>query len=182
MKKILYTAAVAVLVIFLIIQIVSVIKGRHYDDTLIINQNNVNFTIEDVVEQEISYFIEEIPINTDAILICDFRGDSIPLSNAIGKGNKAHLVRFSATGCRPCIQHIMEDLIVYGNNNPTDTIIVIIANVFHRDLNVFSAQYNRRFLFYSADILPIDYYSSPYIVDVEKNGTLSNHQFYHFKD
>lgn len=138
------------------------------------------YDIETIIVDEISNALIGIPLDIERVKVFDFHGDTITLSEAIGGNEGAHLVRFSSMGCRKCIDRVMSDLQVYAQSHVNDSILVIIANTASRDLNVFAAQYERRFRFYGSDQFPLDFddANSPVMFHLDSAGVISGHKVY----
>ena len=88
------------------------------------------------------------------------------------------IARFSATGCRPCIDTLMDRVMKLHSKKKHYKIEVIIGNMPHRDLYVNSQQYKNEISFFKADSLSFDladHVESPYVFQLDKDGKILNH-------
>lgn len=179
MKKKFYVISIVALVLLLLWQVSVLIIGRQGNAEE--EANTIDYyDVESIVVDEISTALEGIPLNVENVRVFDFQGDTISLSDATDGNGGAHIVRFSSTACRKCIERIMRDLQEYAQAHINDSILVIIANTAPRDLNVFAAQYERRFRFYGANQFPLDFdnANSPVMFHLDSAGVISGHKVY----
>lgn len=179
MKRILYILAVVALAGLAVWQIVKIAQTHNKVPAQEQMPALSGQDIEGIVHDELSEAYNGIPLNIGAISLNDFRGDTLSLAEVLGDNSGGTLVaRYSASGCRPCIEKTMEMLMEHGVENPSDSIIVLIAGCPPRDLNVFAAQYGRRFRFYGADSFPLDFDGgiSPVVFRLGPDGIVSDHE------
>lgn len=88
----------------------------------------------------------------------DYKGREISL-DSLG-GDKTLFVRYSSTGCRPCIDALMGAVKTALAANPAWRCVVIIKGSPMRELYVLGKEYGDRYLFLTADRLPVDFRDS----------------------
>lgn len=107
--------------------------------------------------------------------ISDTRGNEIDIST-LG-GSKSIIARFSATGCPPCINTLLESLQTFAEKNPTWHINLLIDNIALRDLFVMSKEYGPSFSLYSTTESAVDTGSSisPVVFRITPEGKIFRH-------
>lgn len=179
MKKFVYTVSLVGLILLFIWQICGLLLNRQEnanDETDLIEP----YDIESIVVDEISNAFIQVPLNLDKIKVYDFQEDTIVLSGAVGKSGNTYIARFSTSSCRICINHLMSDLQLHASADSSASILVIISNAIPRDLNVFAAQYERRYEFYGAQEFPLDFDGgmTPAKFQVDTGGIVAEAKFY----
>ncbi len=179
MKKTLFIVAVIALIAIAVWQLSMLCSNKESKPEVAEEESITALDIIAMEHDAISEALEGVPLNTSAITITDFRGNPLSLSDAIGAGKSALIARFSATGCRPCVERLMAGLEDFCNSHPDSdtTVIVVAASVYARDLNVFEAQYSRKMRFFGAEEFPLDFGEaiSPYSFFVDDKGVISEH-------
>lgn len=104
----------------------------------------------------------------------DYKGRDIRL-DTIG-GNKTLFARYSSSGCRPCIDGLIEPLKKYGAEHPDWRIVVLIKGIALRDVYVQNKEMRDNFLLLSTDRLPMDFNEAdtPYAFQIV-DGKIKNH-------
>lgn len=79
--------------------------------------------------------------------------------------------RYLATGCRPCIDAMVDALKLYVRKDPSARAVVLIKNVALRDLYVLNKELGHQFVLLSADRLPTDFNDgeTPYMFRIAEN-------------
>lgn len=89
-------------------------------------------------EAEISAELNGILLDPDSTILLDYQGRRVPVDSLIAISGI--IARYSATGCRPCINSLTESLQQYAAENPDSTIWVLIKNIALRDLYVMAPE------------------------------------------
>lgn len=110
--------------------------------------------------------------NTD---IADVYGHTADIHNL--SGDKNVCARFSATGCRPCIDTLTETLLEFAQSNPEWRINILIDNILQRDLYVLSKELGPSFSLYSTGPAMADTGSdiSPVVFRLTEDGKIFRH-------
>lgn len=106
-------------------------------------------------EAETSAELEGMLLPSDSIELKDYSGNRVPLDSLIAAGGL--IARYSANGCRPCINSLTEALKAYAAENPDSTVWLLIKDIMPRDLYVKSSEYNAQFRLLSCDYMPLDF-------------------------
>ena len=133
-----------------------------------------------IAHRSISDAFAGVPLGLEQIQLSDFKSDSLTLGDVVRahSGPAIYCARISATGCHPCIAETMRRISEYKSSHPESTVVVFVANTPNRDLNVFGAQYGRKFEFFRADTFPLDFDDeiTPYVFALDTCGTIGNHE------
>lgn len=62
--------------------------------------------------------------------------DNVPISVGEIAKDSYLVARLSATGCRPCIDNLVNELLAWKDNNPDKKVTVIVSNTPLRDMLV----------------------------------------------
>lgn len=110
--------------------------------------------------------------NTD---IADVYGQNTDISD-LG-GSKKVCARFSATGCRPCIDTLTEALLAFAEKNPDWHINLLIDNILQRDMYVLSKEFGPSFSLYSTGPAMADTGSdiTPVVFRLTEDGKIFRH-------
>lgn len=178
MKKILPYIAVIALAGIAAWQIASLLRTNSADKETLDYYNSID--LDGMVLENISAAFTGIPLATDDIKVENYRRDTLSLADILATSDSPVVIaRYSAAGCRPCIVKTMNELQSIAEADSTCKIVVLMADVPHRDLNVFGAQYNRRYDFYRAQSFPLDIDEeiTPAILTILPSGTITAHRF-----
>lgn len=104
----------------------------------------------------------------------DHKGRTVSL-DSLG-GDSTIFARYSASGCRPCIDALLAALKLKAEVNSGYKFVLLIKNIPLRDLYVLNAEYGQQFKLLSCDNLPIDFNSAETPVAFRiNNHTISEH-------
>lgn len=104
----------------------------------------------------------------------DYKGRTVSL-DSLG-GDSTIFARYSASGCRPCIDALLDALKHKAEDNPGYNFVLLIKNIPLRDLYVLNAEYGQQFKLLACDKLPIDFNSAETPVAFRiNNHTISEH-------
>lgn len=140
-------------------------------------QANAYINYNTLIEEDIRTIIEQIPINLCEIPIFSNKGDSLTLADVIPECG-AHILRYSAIGCKPCFKKALDSIYSYIDENGfSKPVIILVSQSRPRDLKVLSATHSNRFQFYGINSFPFDYEAesiSPMIFDVDSTGHVTD--------
>ncbi len=110
-----------------------------------------------------------------AIDLCDVYGKKVDIDSISGKRNVC--ARFSATGCRPCIDTLTDALQAFVESNPDWHVNLLIDNIYQRDMYVLSKEFGPSFSLYSTGASMGDTGSdiSPVMFRVTPEGKIFRH-------
>lgn len=156
-----------------------------YQADNIITEKEYNKKIEEIItiytddeaEQPATNYVnvyEGMDIAENSGFITDANGKSYNLQTL--SGPKTICARFSANGCRPCIDTLTEALKDFASANPDWRINLLIDNVPLRDLFVMSKEFGSGFTLYSAANMPyIGNETNPVMFRVSQDGKIYRH-------
>lgn len=178
MKKVLLYSSIIVLSAIAAWQIARAISINNEERDELEYYRSLDLTA--LTHSGISEAYNGVPLGLGKIRMSDFKSDSCSLQDvfSVNKADEIYCARISATGCHPCIAETMRRVSEYKAENPEAVVIVIVANVLNRDLNVFGAQYGRKFDFYRADCFPLDFDEeiTPSVFTIDAEGVVGNHE------
>lgn len=178
MKKILLYTAIIALSLLAAWQITRAINLNGDDRSELDYYRSLDLT--GIAHRSISDAFVGVPLGLEQIQLSDFKSDSLTLGDVVRahSGPAIYCARISATGCHPCIAETMRRISEYKSSHPESTVVVFVANTPNRDLNVFGAQYGRKFEFFRADTFPLDFDDeiTPYVFTLDTCGTIGNHE------
>lgn len=118
---------------------------------------------------------EGLELNSENAVIVDVEGNNADIS--VLSAPKNLCARFSATGCRPCIDTMTSALQAFAAENPDWHINLLIDNIPLRDMYVLSKEFGKSFSLYSADRVSAELGNevSPVIFRVSPEGRVFRH-------
>lgn len=171
MKKSIITIIIAVLFLFAGYQIGHVVSKKKFDKEL---EEIATLYSEDIDATEDKYF-DGINLNAENADIVDATGKHIDIRE-LGKP-KNICTRFSATGCRPCIDTLTSSLQTFVMEHPQWHVNMIIDDIPLRDLYVLSKEFGPNFSLYSAANVTAELNDgpSPAVFRLSPEGTVYRH-------
>ncbi len=156
MKSTIIWIVICVLTLLCGFQLGFMISGKKYEKKLdeVINI----YTTDDETAEYTPSFHEGLQLDSTNCKIYDIHGNDIAVGTLSAPKNIC--ARFSATGCRPCIDTLTESLKAFSKSNPDWHINLLIDNIALRDIYVLSKEYGPSFSLYSTDDTNIDLGSS----------------------
>ncbi len=104
--------------------------------------------------------------------VLDYKGDTIPLRDL--DDGRTIFVRYSSTGCRPCIKELTEWLEHYKDSVPDRPICMLVSDIALRDLYVTECEEKGRFAYYATQPLAFDIEGLPVIFTLDRLNRAAN--------
>lgn len=169
MKKFLIQAASIILLLFAGYQIGHLVSKKQFNKEL---DDIVNIYAEETTEDD---YIDGLVLTRNNADISDAEGKRVDISRLAAANNVC--ARFSASGCRPCIETLTNALQDFTITHPDWHVNLLIDNIPLRDLYVLSKEFGKSFSLYSADNISADLGSqtSPVVFRITPDGTVYRH-------
>ncbi len=134
----------------------------------------INIYTGDSVEPEVSNYDVTV-LSSENADIADVYGKQTDILSIAGP--KKVFARFSATGCRPCIDTLTDALLKFSAENPDWHINLLIDNILQRDMYVLSKEFGPSFSLYSTGSAMADTGSdiSPVMFRLTEDGKIFRH-------
>ncbi len=129
----------------------------------------------DDFEAYMSNRYEGMPIDgNDDFVATDYKGRPVMI-DSLGGANTI-FVRYSSSGCRPCIDAMLNAVKKYTAHNPDATAVLLIKGAAMRDIYVMGAELGPGYRLLIADHLPIDFNAADTPVAFQVvDGKIKNH-------
>lgn len=107
-------------------------------------------------------------------IIINHKNDSLTIGDIIK--NNPLILRYSNWSCNPCVENILSHLEKYKHQNSNRDIIILISDIYYKDLFIITKRYNNKFSFYRSDSLCTDFDQAltPYMYSIDQNKKINN--------
>lgn len=87
--------------------------------------------------------------------VFDYKGNPVSLASLTSP--TTIFARYSNSGCRPCIDALLDALATSVAANPKLKVVILVKNMAMRDIYVYDKDLGENYSVYSADRLPLDF-------------------------